>query len=231
MKPMLFNTEMVRAILAGRKMVTRRVVKPMCLAEIPSDEKFFVSPKSGVIYWSRISRQLKIDGELVVSPYRPGDILYVRETWRAWRARRYEADIHIEFKAGGDGAVLQFQNGYTDSINRNDYDEFFEKWGVGTRWHPSIHMPKEAARIFLRVTGVRVERLQDITITGLQEEGALPDGYISQFSACTTDAFKGFQTLWDSTIKPAELTRYGWEADPWVWVIEFERITKEETEA
>ena len=80
------------------------------------------------------------------------------------------------------------------------------------RWHPSIHMPKEAARLFLRATGVRVERLQDIDDDGVVAEG-LKIG----------DAF---DVLWDSTIKPADLPLYGWDANPWVWVIEFERCEK-----
>ena len=89
-------------------------------------------------------------------------------------------------------------------------------------------MPREAARLFLRVTDVRVERLRDLTITDLQNEGIMPEGYISQYSALTSDYFEQFRELWDRTIKPADLTLYGWEANPWVWVIEFEWIGKDE---
>ena len=82
------------------------------------------------------------------------------------------------------------------------------------KWHPSIHMPREAARIFLRVTDVRVERVQDIDDDGVVAEGL--------------NIGDPFDELWDSTIKPADRALYGWDANPWVWVIEFERITREE---
>lgn len=80
------------------------------------------------------------------------------------------------------------------------------------KWHPSIHMPREAARIFLRVTDVRVERLQEIDDNGIASEGlAIGDP---------------FDELWDRTIKKADRALYGWEADPWVWVIKFERCER-----
>ena len=101
-------------------------------------------------------------------------------------------------------------------------------------WHPSIHMPREAARIFLLVKNVRVERLQDIT-----EEQARAEGVESAFEYNTIEGpvirldedgyfYYGFKALWDSTIKPKDRSRYGWAANPWVWVIEFEQISKEE---
>ncbi len=87
-------------------------------------------------------------------------------------------------------------------------------------WRPSIHMPREAARIFLRVTDVRVERLQNITDEQAEKE---------DFKDYTSTAL-GFAELWDSTIKPKDRALYGWAANQWVWVIEFERISKEEAE-
>lgn len=87
-------------------------------------------------------------------------------------------------------------------------------------WKPSIHMPKEAARIWLKTTGLRMERLQDITDDGAEKEGC---------SDCTSTAM-GFFDVWDLTIKKADRPRYGWEANPWVWVIEFERCGKQETD-
>ena len=171
MKPILFNTDMVRAILEDRKTVTRRVVKDKDIinawdCEDDGTPITYIDQATGDSY-----------PPTHPCPYHPGDILYVRETWRIWKAYRYDADAHIEFKAGGEGTVLQFPHGGTDSINRTRYDDFISKWGVGGKWHPSIHMPREAARIFLRVTGVRVERLQDsfftpgATIFSCQKEG------------------------------------------------------------
>lgn len=88
------------------------------------------------------------------------------------------------------------------------------------KWRPSIHMPREAARILLRVTDVRVERLQDITDEQAEKEGC--NDY--------TSTALGFFDVWDSTIKPKDRDLYGWAANPWVWVIEFERISREEAE-
>ncbi len=93
-------------------------------------------------------------------------------------------------------------------------------------------MPREAARLFLRVTGVRVERLQDIDVVGCRAEGIWDDYKASSekhHEALATMAYpKVFSELWDSTIKKKERDLYGWEANPWVWVIEFERITRED---
>ena len=134
----------------------------------------------------------------IKQPYHRGDILWVRETWTSLvGSYLYRADQKPGMKNPG-------------------------------KWYPSIHMPREAARIFLRVTDVRVERLQEITIAGLQEEGMLPDGYISQYTAMTggVECFDQWKLLWDSTIKPADRDRYGWAANPWVWVIAFERTER-----
>lgn len=114
------------------------------------------------------------------------------------------------------------------------------------RWRPSIHMPKEAARLFLRVTDVRVERLQAITIDDVRKEGLMrenvrPDGCTCAWATdgcmdepCNNrDAYEWlcwatpFQRLWDSTIKPADRDRYEWSVNPWVYVISFERISRE----
>ena len=174
MKPILFNTEMARAILEGRKTVTRRVGKPQ------PDERITAGGNTL---------------ELLVAacvPYRPGDILYVRETWTQ------------------DGDVYRYKAGFYDQ-NR--------------KWRPSIHMPREAARIFLRVTDVRVERLQEIT-----DEQAILEGFEAYHSdsGYYEPATLGFVETWDSTIKLANRAIYGWEANPWVWVIEFERCEKSE---
>ena len=204
MKPILFNTEMVRAILDGRKTVTRRVVKPqpkyaeMTVAGLMTSEHH-ISIEDGLVV-TKLG-DVSTWGNL---PYRPGDILYVRETFS------------------------ECAEGYA---YRADYPHS-EGWG----WNPSIHMPREAARIFLRVTDVRVERLQDITENQARAEGAEPVMMTADVDKPDDEkrwhemlpALSMFPTLWNSTIKPADRSLYGWEANPWVWVIEFERCEKPE---
>lgn len=130
--------------------------------------------------------------------YSVGDILYIRETWAEWTG------------------------GYLYRAWPGPFHQPGQMHGM--RWYPSIHMPKEAARIFLRVTDVRVERLQDITIDGIRSEG------LTSMSVHTGDeeiAYKEWQILWDSTINKKEMDMYGWEANPWVWVYEFEKVEVE----
>lgn len=207
-KPMLFNTDMVRALLENRKTVTRRVVKPQ-----PTGDIHHVADGTVRGYW--------VDGNCQPyrPPYQPVDILYVREAW-CWCPC---------WDCGHDSV-----DGCVDEIANKFYNEEKKEWGCYgykasfedgeepfERWYPSIHMPKEAARIFLRVTDVRTERLQDITSADVKAEGT--EG---RFGA-TRGAF---EMLWDSTIKPADYDKYGWLANPWVWVIEFERCEKPEGE-
>lgn len=208
MKPILFNTEMVRAILDGRKSCTRRVVKPQPTA--------------------------RYGAQCIKPPYQPGDILYVRETWERFECWNCDGDERGNCPKEPKKSVLDKTCGCymyraTDEISGD------------AKWHPSIHMPKEAARIWLKVTDVRVERLQEIT-----EEGAIREGAEGEECHHTnvgafgcTDCMNtgwieppqvGFMQIWDSTIKKSDLDRYGWDANPWVWVIEFERCDKPESE-
>ena len=218
-KPILFNTEMVRAILDGRKTCTRRILK----GAIPFDEK--------AEYWN-VLKKGEWSGPICVeyfikqgSPYQPGDILYVRETWHKY----------TKLVGKGEGCHLEEHYGYKASIaNSEDAEE---------PWKPSIHMPKKAARIWLKVTNVSVERLQEITEAQTEEEGFLftppclhrtgenycdidgPCG--SKIKYCDMSVGELFgKVLWDSTIKKSDIDIYGWDANPWVWVIEFERCEK-----
>lgn len=201
-KPILFNAEMVRAILDGRKDATRRIVKGF----IPDDAVWGYTAFTPKGYIS--CRGTFADGygeKFFKLPCEPGDILYVRETWKKAPNGYY----------------------YFESWQRNDIADI-------TKWKPSIHMPKEAARIWLKVTDVRVERLQKCGrgwCWDIVKEGVVtpqdPILYIND------DAFHNalreeFQKLWNSTIKKSDLDRYGWGANPWVWVIEFERCEKPE---
>lgn len=142
--------------------------------------------------------------------YQPGDILYVRETW----SEGYEEGTYI----------------YRASDKLADLPTFKESSKL--IYHPSIHMPKEATRIWLRVTDVRVERLQEITKDGAKAEGAIDNrGFIhspeNEYD-CIHTAQEHFIKIWNSTIKKSDLDSYGWSANPWVWVIEFERCEKPE---
>lgn len=188
-KPILFNTEMVRAILGGRKSCTRRLVKFL------SGE----NPRwTGYIKDELMLYNGKNEPCIRKAPYQPGDILYVRETFIQIAAHTFW------YKAYGKSWMLK-----------------------DLRWKPSIHMPKEAARIWLKVTDVRLERLQEITIDGIRNEG------LSSMAVHAGDmeiALKEWELLWSSTIKKSDLDRYGWDANPWVWVIEFERCEKPEGE-
>ena len=210
MKPILINTEMVRAILAWRKTQTRRVNKDGSEYSAP-DMSFFDPESRTYAIRNYADREHQQQTSLVQAPVPicPGDILWVRETWR-WKTPSvleetkyiYRADIHPA-------------------------DETEQKW------RPSIHMPKDAARIFLRVTDVRVERLQDITNADCVSEGAVKRPNMTKRGDLILHNRyrKEFGELWDRTIKPTDLDRYGWDANPWVWVYSFERISKEEAES
>lgn len=195
-KPILFNTEMVRAIIDGRKSCTRRMVKPQPNEKhtyplgfvTDSTEKkevgcfgFDINEYSGSIQYAK-------------PQYQPGDILYVRETW-------------------GHPISLNSNKQYVFRADKIAESGFKNDSHI---WHPSIHMPKEAARIWLKVTDVRVERLQDMTDDDAKAEGCFD----------YTSTALGFPDVWDSTIKKSDLGHYGWDANPWVWVIEFERCEK-----
>ena len=181
-KPILFNTEMVRAILDGRKTQTRRIIKGLPLYEPYFEEDegrgFLMDSEDGQFY--ALETFSKIE---------PGDVLYVRETWA---------------KVPGTPPYI-----------------YKSTFGAGERkWRPSIHMPKEAARIFLKVKDVRAERLQSITPQEIKAEGLDVLGLTKQMTV------KAWIDLWNSTVKGADIQRYGWAANPWVWVIEFERCEK-----
>lgn len=227
-KPILFNREMVQAILSGRKTVTRRVVKPrsrnacgfyVCyrksdgvftgVYDYDENEKMFENPQSPI--------------------YKKDDILYVREAFAQMNCAQCDIDrecetnidrsIPPEFTPKCDNGVYVYRA--TDSVN------------CSVKWKPSIHMPKSAARIFLHVTDVRVERLQAITDIGATAEG-ISEYFIgmgeSGFSVKADsnsfydNATSAFISLWNGTVPKKDYELYGWNANPWVWVIEFERI-------
>lgn len=218
-KPILFNTEMVRAILDGRKDATRRIVKGF----IPDDAVWGYTAFTPKGYIS--CRGTFADGygeKFFKLPCEPSDILYVRET--VWQKIGYYLDIDGETKPSW---YNEFK--YVASDEKPETG-----WNYSWAKRPSIHMPKEAARIWLKVTDVRVERLQKCGegwCLDIEKEGVTtlqsPILYISDdefHDALRTE----FQKLWNSTIKKSDLDRYGWDANPYVFVIEFVKIDKPE---
>lgn len=190
-KPILFNTEMVRAILDGRMTQARRLIKPQ-----PTN------PRHNNVGW------LEWDdghGYRMKPPCEVGDILWVRETWQyVYTCDDYDKCIEIT------GRYVYFADDSMPFTYWVDTDTGEHKDQMP--WRPSIHMPREAARIFLRVTDVRVERLQDIDDDGVVAEGL--------------EIGAQFDELWNRTVKKSDRAKFGWENNPWVWVIEFERCEK-----
>lgn len=194
-KPILFSETMVRAILDGRKTMTRRLPDKQRRQAWEGYEQNIAQRRG--MNPPKLPLYVYDEKEFyeVHPPYRPGDLLWVRETW------------------------MEMPYGY---VFRAD-DEEPEGWDCDDRWRPSIHMPKDAARLFLRVKNVRMERLQDISLTDVEAEGIDITGWNKgKFPVAA------FSRLWDSMLKPADLDQYGWFANPWVWVIAFERVPKPE---
>lgn len=191
-KPILFNTEMVRAILDGRKTCTRRLVR-FLPGENPQWTGYI---RDGLMLYNG-----KNEPCIRKASYQPGDILYVRETWGYPIA--LNSDKQYVFRA----------DEVAESGFKND----------SHIWYPSIHMPKEAARIWLKVTDVRVERLRDITPEQIDREGVEVE-YPHVLNG--EEKRYAFSTLWNSTVKKSDIDTYGWDANPWVWVIEFDRCEK-----
>lgn len=203
-RPIIFNTEMVRAILSGRKTQTRRPVKPQPV-KLENIKYARVEIKDEMGHWFGIG--LGIGTTPICSakrPYQPGDTLWVRETF--WRERYYKRGILQDeifgYRADGKNPEVK-------------------------KWRPSIHMPREASRITLRITGARVERLQDISEEDAKAEGFCdhPTGIIIPNSRPPQRAeisyVDWFKDLWERINKKRQgLT---WNDNPWVWVIEFER--------
>ena len=217
-RPILFSTEMVRAILDGRKTMTRRIIKPQPI--IDNDSGFVYSGNHRVCIKNDMFHRQWAEAFERFCPYgEVGDILWVRETWKPKYLKR---------------CLYEFQLKYTDVCPWFYAADGDCEKGYGS-WKPSIHMPKEAARLFLRITDIRVERLQNIS-----EEDAISEGikkvsnhnqwynYLHPKNAVPAQmwvrgAVNSFETLWAS-INGFE----SWQSNPWVWVVSFEQIQKPE---
>lgn len=199
--PILFNTEMVRAVLDGSKTQTRRPIKPQ--------PNWLEDPNWAFEYghhgraWYAWEGEYPEEGSTHFKcPFgEPGDKLWVRETWADVRGMGFDEDIY--FKA--------------DCLEGSDGDEARIAYGV--KYKPSIHLPKAFARIWLEVTDVRVERLQDIKARDCTAEGIRTP--IANLPQMIPICFQEFQELWDSIYGKEGLD---WSSNPWVFVVEFKRV-------
>ncbi len=206
MKPILFSGSMVRAILEDRKIMTRRVIKPQPCPEADRFVKFGAfSDSDFAARFGNESANAICDRK---PKYRPGDILWVRETWYHMDSCKYcMCDDEPEAQ---DGCYVYRATHDADLLP----------------WRPSIFIPREAARIFLRVTDVRVERVQEITQEDARREGCEGFLHINPLFGCA-ETIKNFENLWDGINAKRG---YAWSTNPWVWAYSFERISKEEAE-
>ncbi|WP_315074139.1 hypothetical protein [uncultured Clostridium sp.] len=227
-KQILFNTEMVKAILEDRKNTTRRIIKGVegldfigigiDPKEIENTAAFGHGNFKDIVN-AKIEKHIK-------APCLQEDILYVRETWNFLNC--------VECDGNAGNGCIEMPVNYKG--NRGCFAYKVNSVVDMDSWKPSIHMPKEAARIFLKVKEVRVERIQDITEEQAINEG-VGDLFLDYIANCQDEKYKvpmdhetlaidQFELLWDSTIKKSDIDHYGWKSNPWVWVIEFERIER-----
>ncbi|WP_176331044.1 hypothetical protein [Burkholderia vietnamiensis] len=233
-RPILFSGPMVRAILEGRKTQTRRIVKLPHTNPLGVWEPTTIGgenggrtaggetvPLQGAIWHTRT-------GDCLTSPHgQPGDRLWVRETWKTRTSHSCAldtcdcADVWVDYQAAGDGVYFPER--------KIDENWTMPEAALKGQWVPSIHMPRWASRITLEITGVRVERLQSISESDAESEGAiygplLPMGW-NKSNCMSDDACmrSRFAALWDRL----NATRgHGWDVNPWVWTIEFRRIER-----
>jgi hypothetical protein len=221
-KPIIFATPMVQALLNGRKTMTRRVIKPQPICDsadiAPDCRKASVKyyAQHNILVCAACGDAIEYDeGKLTLPRYKHGDTLYVKETYALVNGRDCGTDDFYVYKT----------------------DEEYAKQFVA-KWKPAIHMPRKVARLFLRVTDVRVERVQDITEADAKAEGIRSywvhceyggEWHESNFMFVGVDTNthptrkEAFAELWDSlNTKPG----CGWDSSPWVWVYSFERIDK-----
>ena len=219
MKPIIMSTEDVRGILDGRKAMARRVVKPQPThwddGERIYDKDSIVGPefyapvrvdKNGEQYPGKeVYGIYSDDGEYgCKAPCQPGDVLYVRETWGDY---------------GGCTGYYVYRADYPHDAKGYWYEKEHINWCDLPDWHSPVTMPREASRLFLRVTDVRVERVQDISPEDCESEGYF------EAEPVEPRPRSWFSAVWDARNAKRG---YGWDSNPFVWVIEFERIEKGE---
>lgn len=220
--PVIFNTEMVKAIMEGRKTQTRR---PLKLQPPDNTYKFQAIQGFNGLAACFISSDITKQAHWVKLHGKVGDRLYVRETWVEWKGINCPCGYNCNCEK-----ILYKADSDTDFANECERPD--EK----LRWKPSIHMHKEHARIWLDITAVRVERLQDISEEDAREEGmdrlfekygtfyatdnitrksiTLPHEWVESYGSWAT----GFKQIWNSIYN-------NWNDNPWVYVREFKKVT------
>lgn len=255
--PILFSTEMVQAILAGRKTMTRRIMQPQPWygSQIPGGPHFIYPPGSGQRFNAVVSK----NGSWLVmqesfqkrfseiAKWKIGDLLWVRENFRVNSWVPDDGEVTFRYEADGSVSKYVFFDDDDETINRywqqscddllkagyktNDEERFGDYDYKALRLRPNIFLPKVAARIWLEITDIRVERLQDIS-----EEDAIAEGVEKRPGSNSStrfdfkhyhwnhsydvDAKVSFRTLWEKINGPES-----WDANPWVWVISFKVLS------
>ena len=212
MKPIVFSADDVRAVWDKKKTMMRQVMKPQPVR----NGAFWELGGAG---WSG-NTVTPVYGHSLYNrmPYKPGDVLWVREKWRT---------VDYEYCDGKWSAAVERVDG-TKDIRVSWYDNSdvgipYEGPYSTIGWQPSIHMPREAARLFLRVKDVRVERVQDIAEKDAESEGFRTE--CGPLTSCPTCNVSEFSKTWDARNTKSG---YGWDSNPWVWVYEFERVERGE---
>lgn len=214
-KPILFSTPMVQAILSGNKTQTRRIIKglPKGAYKIWFDGAEWIIENAIGQCWSTH----------FYCPYEIGDILWVRETYAK------TGDNHNDDWPGHGDYYYKADNPFNEIELHKEYP-YMKGW---PKWRPSIFMPKEACRIKLKITNIKAQKLQDISEndalaegigSGFQMNAGYPDyEHINKSGICTLtqdSAINSYASLWD------KINGHGtWNANPWVWVIEFKKIS------
>ena len=218
MKPLQFKAKMAQAVLHGRKTVTRRLVNPQ-----PGSGGIHLEQCQGKPRWRGVGRNWRGYGE-------PGEIRYVPEAWKM--------DDYKQMEDGNARATVRFRDGETVTFTFDNPGraEKWQKYNLKSisMWQSPYFMPKEAARIFVRINNVRVERLQDIDRRNCLAEGIYypisdPEPFELEHPGQYEEIARSkFAALWDSTLTRKQEATDSWLANPWVWVVEFERISREE---